>query len=79
MTRLDLTSPATRATLQRLLSHPDVQGFQVEDREGRPFELGFLRASTLRISWFSGRNADEALARAQGTFFPPPVLEVDHG
>lgn len=79
MTRLDLTSPRTRAALQRLLAHPDVQGFQAEDREGRPFEMGLLRRSTLQVAWFCGRDGDEALARARDTFFPPQTNEVDHG
>lgn len=73
MKTLDITLPAARDALQRLLDRPEVT--EVRISRGPPVEVGVCRGGP--AAWFSGASLFQALERAESALTPRVVVEEE--
>lgn len=70
----DVTLPAARDALQRLLDRPEVT--EVRLSKGAPVEVGVCRGGPAQ--WWTGKTLFQALDRALGALSPRIEIEEDH-
>ncbi len=70
--RCDVTVPATRDAIQRLLDHPEVLEVLIEKplTPGDPVGVGFRRRSTKKCSFFYGATLFQTTAQAEENLKP---------
>ena len=74
MKSIDLTMPAVRDALARLLDHPEVT--EVRLSKGPPVEVAVCRGGP--AAWFPGATLFQALERAEHALSPRVEVEEDH-
>lgn len=74
MKPLDLTMPAQRDMLQKLLDRPDVT--EVRISRGPPVEIAICRGGPAQ--WFPGATLFQALTRAEHALSPHVEFDEDH-
>lgn len=74
MKPLDVTLPAARDALQRLLDRPEVTEIRIS--RGPPVEVGVCRGGPAQ--WWPGRTLCGALLQAEEALSPRIALKEDH-